>query len=183
MLHLPTLRVTGSRVHADLSFTRQVPRSSRDGHVIALGVDWGLSTLLSAGAVRQGPDGAITALGAGGQYRASGVLAKAARLRRHSELLQARQAPDRPHKARGAALGAGFHFGAHATPPREPHHQPRARGITNDRLADQRRSGRLNPAGNTAFVTRSRSQRQRSEIPPWKATYSGWTRSGPHFSL
>lgn len=52
VLHLPTLRVTGSRVHADLSFTRQVPRSSRDGHVIALGVDWGLSTLLSAGAVR-----------------------------------------------------------------------------------------------------------------------------------
>jgi hypothetical protein len=26
--------------------------------------------------------------------------------------------PRRPHKARGAALGAGFHLGAHATPPR-----------------------------------------------------------------
>jgi hypothetical protein len=26
----------------------------------------------------------------------------------------------RPHKARGAALGAGFHLNAHATPPREP---------------------------------------------------------------
>jgi hypothetical protein len=26
----------------------------------------------------------------------------------------------RPHRARGAALGAGFHLHAHATPPREP---------------------------------------------------------------
>ena len=30
-------------------------RPRRDGHVTALGVDWGLSTLLSAGAVRQDP--------------------------------------------------------------------------------------------------------------------------------
>jgi amino acid transporter len=35
----------------------------------------------------------------------------------------------------------------------------------------------------TALVARSRFQRRRSEIPPWKAMYSGWTRSRPHFSL
>jgi hypothetical protein len=90
VLHLPTLRVAGGRVHADVPFTRPVPRARRDGHVTALGVDWGLNTLLSAGAVRQDPDGTIAALGAGGQFRAGGVLAKAARLRRHSERLQAR---------------------------------------------------------------------------------------------
>ena len=40
----------------------------------------------------------------------------------------------RPHRARGAALGAGFHLHAHATPPRrEPDpSQPRKFGITED---------------------------------------------------
>lgn len=90
VLHLPTLRVTGDRVRADVSFTCQVPRARRVGHTVAVGVDWGLNTLLSAGAVRQGPDGVFTALGAGAQYRAGGVLAKSARLRRHSARLQAR---------------------------------------------------------------------------------------------
>ncbi len=33
--------------------------------------------------------------------------------------------PEAPHRARGAALGAGFHHGAHATPlTRAPHPQP-----------------------------------------------------------
>src|SRR6185437_6821334 len=90
VLHLPTLRVSGGRVRADVAFTYPVPQASRAGHTVALGVDWGLNTLLSAGAVRLGPDGAITALGAGAQYRAAGVLAKASRLRRHGELLQAK---------------------------------------------------------------------------------------------
>ena len=40
--------------------------------------------------MRLGPDGTITALGAGAQYRASGVLAKAHRLRRHGERLHAK---------------------------------------------------------------------------------------------
>ena len=87
VLHLPALRVAGGRVLGDVAFTYPVPRARRDGHTIALGVDWGLNTLLSAGAVRLRPDGTITALGAGAQYRASGVLAKAHRLRRHGERL------------------------------------------------------------------------------------------------
>jgi hypothetical protein len=89
-LHLPTLRITRGRVRADVAFTRQVPAAGRDGHTTALGVDWGLNTLLSAGAVRLGRDGSITALGAGAQFRASGVLAKAHRLRRHGEQLHAK---------------------------------------------------------------------------------------------
>jgi predicted ATPase len=39
------------------------------------------------------------------------------------------------------------------------------------------------PADHAALVTRSRLQTRRSEILPWKAMYSGCTRSRPHFSL
>jgi IS605 OrfB family transposase len=90
VLHLPTLRATGGRVLADIAFTQPVPQARRTGHTVALGIDWGLNTMLSAGAVRLRPDGTITALGAGAQYRASGVLAKAGRLRRQGEALHAK---------------------------------------------------------------------------------------------
>ena len=90
VLHLPALRVAGGRILADLAFTCPVPRAKRAGHTVALGIDWGLNTLLSAGACRLNPDGSITALGAGAQYRANGVLAKASRLRRQGEALQAK---------------------------------------------------------------------------------------------
>jgi IS605 OrfB family transposase len=90
VLHLPSLRVTDGKVRADLAFTRAVPASRRTGHTVALGVDWGLNTLLSAGAVRQHRDGTIVALGSGAQYRAAGVLAKQHRLRRQGEQLHAK---------------------------------------------------------------------------------------------
>ncbi|WP_234441491.1 zinc ribbon domain-containing protein [Streptomyces sp. WM6386] len=86
-LHLPTLRVHQNTVRADLAYTHAVPKARRSGHAIALGVDWGLNTLLSVGAVRLHGDGKITALGAGGMFRAGGVLAKQHRLRRESEYL------------------------------------------------------------------------------------------------
>jgi hypothetical protein len=91
-LHLPVLRVAGGKAHADLAFTHAVPAARRDGHTVALAVDWGLNTLLAAGAARLHPDGTITALGAGAQYRAAGVLAKGHRLRRHAERLHAKAA-------------------------------------------------------------------------------------------
>ncbi|WP_222870979.1 hypothetical protein, partial [Micromonospora sp. MP36] len=50
VLHLPTLRVAGRQVRADLAYTHAVPKARRTGHSVALGVDWGLNTLLSAGA-------------------------------------------------------------------------------------------------------------------------------------
>ncbi|MCX5390995.1 zinc ribbon domain-containing protein [Streptomyces sp. NBC_00094] len=89
-LHLPTLRVAGGRVRADLAYSHAVPRAARAGHTVALGVDWGLNTLLSAGAVRLHDDGRLTALGAGGMFRAGGVLAKQHRLRRESGYVQAK---------------------------------------------------------------------------------------------
>ncbi|MEO6088407.1 MAG: hypothetical protein ABIQ18_35370 [Umezawaea sp.] len=90
VLHLPTLRIHQGRVCADLAYTHPVPKTRRAGHTVAFGVDWGLNTLLSAGAARLHDDGRITALGAGGMFRAGGVLAKQHRLRRHSERLHAK---------------------------------------------------------------------------------------------
>ncbi|MGW5666704.1 zinc ribbon domain-containing protein [Micromonospora sp. NPDC003776] len=90
VLHLPTLRVAGRQVRADLAYTHAVPKARPTGHAVALGVDWGLNTLLSAGALRRRADGRITALGAGGQFRAAGVLAKQHRLRCLSERLCAK---------------------------------------------------------------------------------------------
>jgi hypothetical protein len=90
VLHLPALLVVNGTLRAEVAFTSAVPRARRDGHVTALGVDWGLNTLLSAGAAPLHPDGTITALGAGAQYRAAGVLAKTHRLRRHGERLHAK---------------------------------------------------------------------------------------------
>ena len=90
VLHLPTLRIHQGKVRADLAYTHAVPRASRAGHTIALGVDWGLNTLLSAGAARLHDDGRITALGSGAQFRAAGVLARQHRLRRLSEHLHAK---------------------------------------------------------------------------------------------
>ncbi|QHY95322.1 Putative transposase DNA-binding domain protein [Streptomyces sp. S4.7] len=90
VLHLPTLRIHQGRVRADLAYTHAVPKAARTGHTVALGVDWGLNTLLSAGAVRLHADGRISALGSGGQFRAAGVLAKQHRLRRLSEHLHAK---------------------------------------------------------------------------------------------
>ncbi|MFE9652691.1 zinc ribbon domain-containing protein [Micromonospora sp. NPDC006431] len=90
VVHLPTLRVTGRQVRADVAYTHAVPKTRRIGHSVALGVDWGLNTLLSAGALRLHKDGRITAVGSGGQFRAAGVLAKQHRLRRLSERLHAK---------------------------------------------------------------------------------------------
>ncbi|MEU0649109.1 hypothetical protein [Streptomyces umbrinus] len=50
VLHLPTLRLDQNHVRADLAFTHAVPKTQRTGHTVALGVDWGLNSLLSAGA-------------------------------------------------------------------------------------------------------------------------------------
>jgi hypothetical protein len=88
--HLPALRFQDAMVRAGLACTHAVPKVARNGHTVALGVDWGLNTLLSAGAARLHDDGRITALGTGGMFRAAGVLAKQRRLRRLGERLQAR---------------------------------------------------------------------------------------------
>ncbi|MFI0443939.1 zinc ribbon domain-containing protein [Actinomadura sp. 6N118] len=98
VLHLPTLRPVSApntapntgTVRTDLAFTHAVPAASRTGHTVAIGVDWGVNTLLSAGAVHRHQDGRITTLGAGAQFRAAGVAAKLHRLRRQGEHLHAK---------------------------------------------------------------------------------------------
>jgi hypothetical protein len=91
-LHLPTLRFRGDTLVADVAFSHAVPKAARSGHTVALGVDWGLNTLLSAGAVRMGAVGRLHALGSGAQFRAAGILAKQHRLRRLSEKLHPKAA-------------------------------------------------------------------------------------------
>jgi hypothetical protein len=90
VLHLPALRLHDGRLRADLAWTHAVPKTTRTGHVVALGVDWGLNTLLAAGAARLDDGGRITAAGAGAMFRSAGVLAKQHRLRRQGERLHAR---------------------------------------------------------------------------------------------
>ncbi|MFE9658351.1 hypothetical protein, partial [Micromonospora sp. NPDC006431] len=132
VLHLPTLRLTDGTVRADMAYTHAVPKAARTGHTVALGVDWGLNTLLSAGALRLGKDGRITALGAGGQFRAAGVLAKQHRLRRHSERLHAKA----DHYQRLIGVNERHHLvGKHAVIRDEIRHVSARRQNLNDALA------------------------------------------------
>jgi hypothetical protein len=132
VLHLPALRIHQGRVRADLAYTHPVPKTQRTGHTVALGVDWGLNTLLSAGAARLHDDGRITALGAGGMFRAAGVLAKQHRLRRLSEHLHAKAA-----QYQRIIGGARQHAlaGKHAVLAEEIRHVSGRRSNLNDALA------------------------------------------------
>jgi IS605 OrfB family transposase len=107
-LHLPTLRITDGTVRADLPYTYPVPKTRATAHTVALGIDWGLNTLLSAGAVRLHDDASIATLRHGARFQAAGVLAKQHRLRRHSEHLHAKtdhyQRLNNPALSRRAAV-------------------------------------------------------------------------------
>ncbi|MCW8380203.1 zinc ribbon domain-containing protein [Streptomyces justiciae] len=132
LLHLPTLRVRSARVHADLAYTHAVPAARSTGHTVALGVDWGLNTLLSAGAVRLHDNGTITALGAGAQFRTAGVLAKQHRLRRQGEQLHAKT----DHYHRLINDTESHHLtGKHAMLAEEVRHLSDRRSNLNDALA------------------------------------------------
>ncbi|MFF0143122.1 transposase, partial [Streptomyces sp. NPDC005227] len=128
VIHLPTLRIAGDHVRADLAYTHPVPKTQRTGHTVALGVDWGVNTLLSAGAARLHDDGRITALGSGAQFRAAGVLAKQYRLRRISERLHART--DHYTRLADPALD-----GKNAVLAQEIRHVSKRRSNLNDALA------------------------------------------------
>ncbi|MGO4423456.1 zinc ribbon domain-containing protein, partial [Streptomyces sp. MCAF7] len=132
MLHLPTLRLHSGRVRADLAYTHAVPKARPSGHTVALGVDWGLNTLLSAGALRLHDDGRITALGAGSMFRAAGVLAKQHRLRRQGEHLHAKT--DHYQRLIGDTDGH-FLTGQHAVLAEEAQHVFARRSNLNDALA------------------------------------------------
>ncbi|NUS86723.1 MAG: transposase [Streptomyces sp.] len=132
VLHLPTLHVHQGKVRADLAYTHAVPTARHAGHTIALGVDWGLNTLLSAGAVQLHETGTIAAVGAGAQSRAAGVLAKQHRLRRACEFLHAKTA--RYQRLIG---DSDHHYlaGRHAVLAEELGHVAARRSNLNDALA------------------------------------------------
>ncbi|MEV0230417.1 zinc ribbon domain-containing protein [Nonomuraea sp. NPDC050786] len=131
-LHLPTLRLAGGRVQADMAYSHAVPTTSHTGHTVALGVDWGLNTLLSAGVTRLHPDGRISALGSGAQFRAAGVLAKQHRLRRLSEHLHTKA----DHYQRLIAANAEHGLiGKHTVLRGEIRHVSKRRSNLNDALA------------------------------------------------
>lgn len=132
VLHLPTLRIHQGRVRAGFAFSHPVPKPARTGHTVALGVDWGLNTLLSAGAARLHRSGRITALGAGAMFRAAGVLAKQHRLRRHSERLHAKAS--RYQRLSGGATGHPL-AAKHQTLTREIQHVCDRRSNLNGALA------------------------------------------------
>ncbi|MFE0130222.1 zinc ribbon domain-containing protein [Streptomyces sp. NPDC059037] len=132
VLHLPTLRIHQGRVRADLAYTHAVPKTQHSGHTVALGVDWGLNTLLSAGAARLYADGTITALGSGGMFRAAGVVAKQHRMRRQSEHLHAKA----DHYQRLIGGTEQHHLaGRHAVLADELRHVSDRRSNLNDALA------------------------------------------------
>jgi hypothetical protein len=95
-------------------------------------VDWGLNTLLSAGAVRLHDNGTIAALGSGAQFRAAGVLAKQHRLRRAGEFLHAKT--DHYQKLIGDA-DTHHLAGGHAVLAEEIRHVSDRRSNLNDALA------------------------------------------------
>jgi hypothetical protein len=84
-----TLRWSGCRrVRVDLPWQVAYTPPALAGHTRALGVDWGLNTLLTATVADCDPDGSVTTAGRPLRFDATGVSAKLVRLRRHRELLK-----------------------------------------------------------------------------------------------
>lgn len=86
-LSTPTLRLVGGVVAADVPFTLAARPAAIKGHTVALGVDWGLNTLLTASVARVGADGSVTADPEPMFFDATGISVKIAALRRQREFL------------------------------------------------------------------------------------------------
>jgi hypothetical protein len=98
-LCVPTLRVSGGRVRVDLPWRCAVPGAPVAGHAVALGVDWGVNTLLTGtvGKLAKTSSGCrVVADGRRLRFDATGVSAKLHRLRGNRETVAAR----RDHYAR-----------------------------------------------------------------------------------
>ncbi|WP_196278922.1 zinc ribbon domain-containing protein [Catellatospora vulcania] len=105
----PTLRISGHRVRVDLPHRVTVTATKPSGHRLALGLDWGVNTLMTGVAGRLTDQGRVVTDGRMLRYDATAISAKLHRLRGHREHLAAR----RDHHA---ALAAGLP----ATDPRTP---------------------------------------------------------------
>ncbi|MFL6191626.1 MAG: zinc ribbon domain-containing protein [Actinomycetes bacterium] len=96
---IPSLRVTGSRVRLDLPWRHTVPDAPGTGHAVALGLDWGVNTLLTGtiGKLASTPTGTrVVTDGRKLRFDATGISAKLHRLRGNREAIAAR----RDHYAR-----------------------------------------------------------------------------------
>jgi hypothetical protein len=95
----PTLRLVAGRVRVDLPWRLAVPSAPRAGHAVALGLDWGVKTLLTGtvGKLAVTPTGSrVVTDGRMLRFAATGVSAKLHRLRGHRQTIAAR----RDHHAR-----------------------------------------------------------------------------------
>ncbi|WP_203921438.1 zinc ribbon domain-containing protein [Rugosimonospora africana] len=81
----PTLRPGDGKVRVDLPW--QIPHTPPPltGHTRAVGVDWGLNTLLTCTVADLDQQGSLTTAGGPLRFDATGVSAKLVRLRRHRE--------------------------------------------------------------------------------------------------
>ena len=98
-LRVPTLRVSGGRVRVDLPWRCNFPTVRRAGHAVALGLDWGVNTLLTGtvGKLAETSSGCrVVADGRRLRFDATGISAKLHRLRGNRETVAAR----RDHYAR-----------------------------------------------------------------------------------
>jgi hypothetical protein len=96
---VPTLRVTAGRVRLDLPWRRAVPGAPGAGHAVALGLDWGVNTLLTGTVAKLAETHTGTRVVTDGRklrFDATGISAKLLRLRCNRETVAAR----RDHYAR-----------------------------------------------------------------------------------
>ena len=87
----PTLRVAGHRVRVDLPHRVTVDNVKASGHRVALGLDWGVNTLLTAAIGRLTDDGRVVTDGRMLRYDATSISAKLHRLRGQRERLAAKR--------------------------------------------------------------------------------------------
>jgi hypothetical protein len=95
----PTLRLVEGRVRVDLPWRLTAPSAPRAGHTVALGLDWGVNTLLTGtvGKLAVTPTGSrVVTDGRMLRFAATGVSAKLHRLRGHRQTIATR----RDHHAR-----------------------------------------------------------------------------------
>ncbi|WP_191841347.1 zinc ribbon domain-containing protein [Catellatospora chokoriensis] len=87
----PTLRVVGHRVRVDLPHRAPATTAPVRGHRVALGLDWGVNTLLTGTAGRLTDTGRVVTDGRMLRYDATAVSAQLHRLRQHREHLAAKR--------------------------------------------------------------------------------------------
>jgi predicted RNA-binding Zn-ribbon protein involved in translation (DUF1610 family) len=93
-LCVPTLRVSGGRVRLDLPWRRAAPGAPASGHAVALGLDWGVNTLLTGTVAKLAATPTGTRVVTDGRklrFDATGISAKLHRLRSNRETVAARR--------------------------------------------------------------------------------------------